>query len=394
MESYIVRSELNYYKADYGQCYWGFNTAQTATELFPFRNMTSLVSIFNKANSGKKITINDIKVFNNDNCGTVSGTPKLIMAMATGIEGGYPVSPTKLNSTNANVEAGILVKKYGKSTQGNTLRRIGFAPLHTSQLYYYDFRHNGGNEDSNGRVLSSKSNTDTTPIILRYGEGISCKAIQTYYSNSLQICITVRDQNNGGFETVVYTIETNVTKDLDIFSIHNNESGKVIEIINIDINYKIPMNASAAGASDNNQNCGVLSVCKICGTTQGTGDTIEPIKLNSTNTLGDADIETKEHARTILMDQSGCGVTTLPAIHRISTLFNTEFATSNFERMMEVSKIKSNKFSPIILNEGEGIGIFPEIVPVGGIHDLIVEYTITEIPPPPSSGGETAYAYP
>lgn len=392
MESYIIRSELNYHKADYGQCYYSYASGVNVCEIYPFKTMTSFVSILNKNNSGKKITIKKIIAYNNDNGGNVSGVPKLIMAKATSINGGYPVSPIKLNSANSNVESGILVKKYSTSTQGNVLKRIGFTPIHTAQVFTYDFRHIGGHKLASGRVYSGNTNNAATPIILQYGEGISLKSIQNHYSENVKINITVRDQGNGGFGTVIYSIDTNVVKNYDIFSIHNNESGKSIEIVNIDIDFKIPLNANQGGASDTNQAAGVLSVCKICGTTENTGDVIVPIKMNSTNTLGDSGIEIKEFARSTLQDQSGFGVSTLPAIHRISSHYNTELGTIGWERMIPISEIKSNKFTPIILNEGEGIGVFPEIVPVGGINDLIIEYTIEEVSAP-AAGGETGYAY-
>lgn len=393
MESYIIRRELNYHKADYGQCYYSYASGVNVCEIFPFITMSSFVSILNKKSSGKKITINNIIAYNNDNGGSVSGVPKLIMAMATSIQGGYSVSPIKLNSADANVEAGILVKKFSTSTQGNVLKRIGFSPTHTAQVFTYDYRHIGGHKLASGRVYSGKTNSAETPIILNYGEGISLKSIQNHYSENVKINITVRDPGNGGFGTVIYSIETNVVKNYDIFSIHNNESGKSIEIINIDIDYKIPINANQGGASDTNQSAGVLSICKICGTSENTGDIIIPIKMNSTNTLGDSGVETKEYARSTLQDQSGFGVSALPAIHRISSHYNTELGVVGWERMMPISEIKSNKFTPITLNEGEGIGVFPEIVPIGGIHDLIIEYTIEEVSAP-AAGGETGYAYP
>lgn len=393
MESYIIRSNINYHKADYGQCYYSYASGINVCEIYPFKTMTSFLSVVNKIGSGKKIKINNISLYNNDNGGIVSGVPKLIMAKATGIEGGYSVSPTKLNSENANVESGILCKIFSNSTQTNILKRIGFTPLHSSQIFYFDFRHIGGNKLANGRVYFGNTNSAATPIVLNYGEGISLKSIQNHYSENVKINITVRDQGNGGFGTVIYSIDTNVVKNYDIFSIHNNESGKTIEIISIDIDFKIPINANQGGASDTNQSCGVLSVCKICGTTENTGEIIVPIKMSSTNTLGDSGIETKEFARSTLLDQSGFGVSPLPAIHRISTQHNTEIGISGWERMTSISEIKSNKFTPIILNEGEGIGVFPEIVPVGGINDLIIEYSIEEVSAP-AAGGETGYAYP
>lgn len=214
MESYIIRSELNYHKADYGQCYYSYASGVNVCEIYPFKTMTSFVSILNKNNSGKKITIKKIIAYNNDNGGNVSGVPKLIMAKATSINGGYPVSPIKLNSANSNVESGILVKKYSTSTQGNVLKRIGFTPIHTAQVFTYDFRHIGGHKLASGRVYSGNTNNAATPIILQYGEGISLKSIQNHYSENVKINITVRDQGNGGFGTVIYSIDTNVVKKL------------------------------------------------------------------------------------------------------------------------------------------------------------------------------------
>jgi hypothetical protein len=396
MESYIIRQLIDYHCADYGMAYYAVPVGtNNISDHFKFTNQTSLLSILNKRNSGKIITINDVRLYNNDNGVTVSGAFKNILAQATNIEGGYLQTPVRYNSTTASeVYAGIEVRAFGKSTQGNVLKRLGGRSLYPSIVFWHDFRYNGGNKLANGRIYCSCDRGGSTPIILRYGEGISFRSIQNNYSESVFVNITIQDDDsNNGFGVASYSFPTNIIKESDVFSIKNNESGKVIKVLSIEFDYKNPANAMGGGASDSNLSAGIISICKICATDQS-GETVTPIKMNSTNTLGDTGVETKRYAKSALLDQSGNTFGPLPAIHRISTLYNGDTSSATRERIQTVSEIKAGRFAPIILNEGEGIGLFSEVIPIGGIHDLIVEYTITEIPAPPSSGGETAYAYP
>ena len=396
MESYIIRETIDYHCADYGAMYYSNPAGSTnAVDVLNFVNQTSLLSILNKRNSGKIITINDIKLFNNDNVVTVSGSFKYILAQATNIEGGYLQTPVRYNSTTASeVYAGIEVRTFGKSTQGNVLNRLGPRSLYPNITFWHDFRYNGGNKLANGRIYCSCDRGGSTPIILRYGEGISFRSIQNLYSDSVFVNITIQDDDsNSGFGVASYSFPTNIIKESDVFSIKNNESGKVIKVLSIEFDYKNPANAMNGGASDANLSAGIISICKICGT-DPSGQTVTPIKMNSTNTLGDTGIETKRYAKSILLNSFETRWGPLPAIHRLSTLYNGDTQTATYERIQTVSEIKGGRFAPIILNESEGIGLFSEVLPIGGIHELIMEYTITEIPAPPSSGGETAYAYP
>lgn len=394
MESYIIRELINYHCADYGMAYYTLPSGAFVSDFYQFTNQSTLLSIFNKKNSGKRVKINDIFLINNDNPVTTSGAIKYNLAQATNIQGGYLQTPVKHNSINNDVYPGIEVRAFGTSTQGNVLKRLGPRNLSSALAYNYEFRYNGGNKLANGRIYSAYDKGGSTPIILRYGEGISFRTIQSYYSESLFVNITIRDYDgNGGFGMVSYSFSTNMAKDFDAFSILNNESGEVIEIISIEFDWKNPANAQSGGASDSNQNAGLISICKICGSDINTGQTVTPTKMDSTNSLGDTGIDIRRYAKSTLLDLTGNSFGPLPAIHRISTLYNAD-ASASMERFQTVSEIKAGKFSPITLNEGEGIGLFSEVIPIGGINDLIVEYTIEEIPPPPSSGGETAYAYP
>lgn len=394
MESYIIREFIDYHKADYGAMYYSTIESSTqAVDAITFVNQTSLLSIVNKNNSGKIITIKDIKLFNNDNNTTVSGTFKNILAQATNIEGGYLQTPVKYNSSTASdVYAGIEVRTFGKSTQGNVLKRLGPRSLYPSITFWHDFRYNGGNKLANGRIYSSLDRGTSTPIILRYGEGISFRAIQNMYSDNLFVNITIQDDDsNSGFGVASYSFATSILKESDIFSIKNNESGKVIKILSIEFDYKNPANAMSGGASDSNLSAGIISICKICGTDLS-GETVTPTKMNSANTLGDTGVETKRYAKSTLLNSVEARWGPLPAIHRISTLFNGDTQTATYERIQTISEIKAGRFAPIILNEGEGIGLFTEVIPIGGTHEIIMEYSIEEVSAP-AAGGETGYAY-
>ena len=393
MESYIIRELIDYHCADYGAMYYASPSGTTsAVDVLNFTSQTSLLSLLNKKNSGKIITINDVKLFNNDNNGTVSGSFKNILAQATNIEGGYLQTPVKYNSTTAaNVYAGIEVRTFGKSTQGNVLKRLGPRSLYPSITFWHDFRYNGGNNLANGRIYSSCDRGTSTPIILRYGEGISFRSIQNMYSDSVFVNITIQDDDgNNGFGVASYSFTTNIVRESDVFSIKNNESGKVIKVISIEFDYKIPANSMSGGASDSNLSAGIISICKICGT-DPSGETVTPTKMNSANTLGDTGVETKRYAKSTLLNSYETRWGPLPAIHRISTLYNGDTQAA-YERIQTVSEIKGGRFAPIILNEGEGIGLFSEVIPIGGIHDLIIEYTIEEVSAP-AAAGETGYAY-
>lgn len=393
MESYIIRELINYHCADYGAMYYTSMVGSTsAVDVLNFTSQTSLLSLLNKKNSGKIITINDVKLFNNDNVVTVSGVFKNILAQATNIEGGYLQTPVKYNSaTAADVYAGIEVRTFGKSTQGNVLKRLGPRSLYPNITFWHDFRYNGGNKLANGRIYSSCDRGASTPIILRYGEGISFRSIQNMYSDNVFVNITIQDDDSiSGFGVASYSFPTNIVKESDVFSIKNNESGKVIKVLSIEFDYKNPANSMSGGASDSNLSAGIISICKICGT-DSSGEIVTPTKMNSANTLGDTGVETKRYAKSTLLNSFENRWGPLPAIHRISTLYNGDTQAA-YERIQTVSEIKGGRFAPIILNEGEGIGLFSEVIPIGGIHDLIIEYTIEEVSAP-AAAGETGYAY-
>lgn len=398
-ESYIIRHDVNLHKCELGQPYINFAIASgVVPDNFSMNPPNSVLSILNKKNSGKRIKINNIKQYCNDDITNTSGFVKMFLTKSTSIDGGYEIPATKLNSSNSNVYAGVKVKVKSKSTQGNKIRKLAATYIYGAIPYNWTlgipFNYNQQNAGplGNGRCLSSFNGGNATPIILRNGEGISLLAEQVTLNFPMNIIITVADESNEGFGQVLYCFDTVFSKNFDIFSIYNGESGTAIKILNIDINFKIPVASQSGSATDTSALTGFYSYARIIGTMINTGDTVTPLPMDSTNTLGSAGIEIKEYAKTLLQNQEIAGVTYLPSINRISTKHNQEPSSSAFHTCQTLSEIRQNKFTPIILNEGEGIGVFAEIIPYGGVHDLIIEYTIEEVSAP-AAAGETGYAY-
>ena len=399
-ESYLINRAINLNKCEYGQPYINQNSVSAVTaDYYPINSTTSVLSLLNKKASGKLIKINDVKIINNDNPGVINSAPKIVLSAASSISGGTSISPTKLNSSNSDVYSGISVKVGSVSTSGNTIRVLPTTYFYFSLPPYVtvppiNFNHSGAGPLSNGKCISSFKARDTTPIILRNGEGLKLVGLFSGQNMPLNVMITLSDVAGGGFGEVVYSFDTVVTNDYDIFSIYNGESGQAIRIISIELNFKTTVTPQSGNQGESTALAGIYSVCRISGTVNGTGDSFTPIKLNSTNTLGDTGVEIREFARTQLLNNEGIGAKMLPAIHRISGKYNnTDPSTSTLLRVISPSEIRANKFTPIILNEGEGIGVFAEIVPFGGIHELIMEYTIEEVSAP-AAAGETGYAYP
>lgn len=398
-ESYLINRAINFNKCEYGQPYINQNSVSAITaDYFPISSTTSVLSLLNKKASGKLIKINNVKIINNDNPGVINSAPKIVLSAASSISGGTSISPTKLNSSNSNVYSGISVKIGSQSTSGNTIRVLPTTYFNFTLPPYatvppINFNHSGSGPLGNSKCISSFKARDTTPIILRNGEGLKLVGLFSGQNMPLNVMITVSDVAGGGFGEVVYSFDTVVTNNYDIFSIYNGESGQAIKIIGIELNFKTAVTSQSGNQGESTGLAGVYSVCRICGTMNNTGDLVAPIKLNSTNTLGDTGIEIKEFAKTQLLNNEAIGAKMLPAIHRISGKYNnTDPSTSTLLRVISPSDIRANLFTPITLTEGEGIGVFADIIPFGGIHDLLIEYTIEEVAAP-SAGGETGYAY-
>lgn len=398
-ESYLINRAINLNKCEYGQPYINQNSVSAITaDYYPINSTTSFLSLLNKKSSGKIIKINNLKIVNNDNPGVINSAPKLVLSSASSISGGMSISATKLNSANSDIYSGVSVKVGSKSTSGNTIRVLPTTYLYFSLPPYVtvppiNFNHSGAGPLGNGRALNSFKSSDTTPIILRNGEGLKLVGLFSGQNMPLSVMIKVSDVAGGGFGDVIYSFDCTVTNDYDIFSIYNGESGQAIKITGIELNFKVAVTPQSGNQGESTALAGIYSVCRISGTVNGTGDSFTPIKLNSTNTLGDTGVEIKEFAKTQLLNNEAIGAKMLPAIHRISGKYNnTDPSTSTMLRVISPSEIRSNKFTPIILNEGEGIGVFAELVPFGGIHDLLIEYSIEEVSAP-SAGGETGYAY-
>lgn len=399
-ESYLINRAINLNKCEYGQPYINQNSVSAVTaDYYPINSTTSFLSLLNKKSSGKIIKINNVKIINNDNPGVINSAPKIVLSAASSISGGTSISATKLNSTNSDVYSGISVKTGSKSISGNTIRVLPTTYFYFSLPPYVtvppiNFNHGGVGPLGNGKALNSFKSSDTTPIILRNGEGLKLVGLFSGQNMPLSVMIKVSDVAGGGFGDVIYSFDCTVTNDYDIFSIYNGESGQAIKITGIELNFKVAVTPQSGNQGESTALAGIYSVCRISGTVNGTGDSFTPIKLNSTNTLGDTGVEIKEFAKTQLLNNEAIGAKMLPAIHRISGKYNnTDPSTSTMLRVISPSEIRSNKFTPIILNEGEGIGVFAELVPFGGIHDLLIEYSIEEVSAP-SAGGETGYAYP
>lgn len=399
-ESYLINRAINLNKCEYGQPYINQNSVSAVTaDYYPINSTTSVLSILNKKASGKIIKINNLKVVNNDNPGLINSAPKLVLSGASSISGGTTISATKLNSSNSDVYSGVSVKVGSKSTSGNTIRVLPTTYFYFSLPPYatvppINFNHGGVGPLGNGKALNSFKSSDTTPIILRNGEGLKLVGLFSGQNMPLSVMIRVSDVAGGGFGDVMYSFDCAVTNDYDIFSIYNGESGQAIKITGIELNFKTAVTSQSGNQGEATALAGIYSVCRISGTVNGTGDSLTPIKLNSTNTLGDTGVEIREFARTQLLNNEGIGAKMLPAIHRISGKYNnTDPSASTLLRVISPSEIRANKFTPIILNEGEGIGVFAELVPFGGIHDLLIEYSIEEVSAP-AAGGETGYAYP
>lgn len=398
-ESYLINRAINLNKCEYGQPYINQNSVSAVTaDYYPINSTTSFLSLLNKKSSGKIIKINNVKIINNDNPGVINSAPKIVLSAASSISGGTSISATKLNSTNSDVYSGISVKTGSKSISGNTIRVLPTTYFYFSLPPYVtvppiNFNHGGVGPLGNGKALNSFKSSDTTPIILRNGEGLKLVGLFSGQNMPLSVMIKVSDVAGGGFGDVIYSFDCTVTNDYDIFSIYNGESGQAIKITGIELNFKVAVTPQSGNQGESTALAGIYSVCRISGTVNGTGDSFTPIKLNSTNTLGDTGVEIKEFAKTQLLNNEAIGAKMLPAIHRISGKYNnTDPSTSTMLRVISPSEIRSNKFTPIILNEGEGIGVFAELVPFGGIHDLLIEYSIEEVSAP-SAGGETGYAY-
>ena len=380
-ESYYIRRPINLEKCEYGQTYFTTNMgANSPSSAYNFKTPNSVISILNQKNSGKIIRIKNIKIINNDEATTGSGVNYAILPLSliSSAVGGIEILPTKLNSAASNVYAGIQARVGGQSVKTTVIRNLG-GP-HAIQNWPgtdgYNYFQDKAGPLSNGRGLYSFKSTDTTPIILRNGEGLALSSLSSPLNFSLNVMVLISDADGGGFGEALYSFDTNLYKNFDTFSIYNGESGTAIKILGIDINFKAIISASNTSITSSTAICGVYSVCKILGTQINTGDIVTPIPLDSTNTLGSTDIEIKEFAKTQFINET-VGAKYLPAIQRISGKYNSDRLIGvNFHRVRSISQIRSNKFTEIILTEGEGIGLFAEILPMGGINEAIIEYTV------------------
>lgn len=387
MGSYLINQIIDQYDVNPDEdAHFQFATVASYMEDYKSgsENYAS-IAILNKVGSGKVIKINrcDLEFLYNTYSGYAQSGEAAKVVRISSSSGGINVPITKLNSANNTLTA-LSVKEKSESTiiSSSILRNYKAVSLNHYSL-------GGSLNNSNMPINTYKGSTSAAiqRLILREGEGIAVKGINSYLSNTLVIDVVINVLSGGsGSYFVTKTVPINTEGDL--LSIFNESgSGLIFEISSIYIT-QLSIIPHRGGALYNTLPHFYLS--PIVNIQNYTGDDLTPIKMDSNNSLS-SNILIKKNCVVNYDLQSF--VLQRPKIYWFTPSLTLAGSPVLFFNTVPQNKLGNNNlFKTIELNEGEGIALMARTFISSGVLEFNMTFTETDAEAPPS-GGETGFAY-
>ena len=343
------------------------------------------IAIYNKVGSGKVIKINrcDLEFLYNSYSGyALTGEASQVVKINS-VTGGINVPIVKLNSGNNTLTA-LSVKEKSESTivSSSILRKYKAVSLNHTSI-------SGLLQNTNMPKNTYKGSTSASIqiIVLREGEGIAVKGINSYYNNTIIIDVII-NVISGGSGSYFVTKTVPINTEGDLLSIFNESgSGLIFEVSSINIT-QLSIIPFRGGAFYNT--LPYLYLSPIVNIEDYTGDNLTPIKMDSTNSLS-SNILIKKNCVVNYDFQSF--VLQRPKIYWFMPSIMYAGSPTLFFTTVPNNKLGfNNLFKTIELNEGEGIALMSRINVASGVLEFNMTFTETDAPTPPS-GGETGFAY-
>lgn len=390
MESYLINKELfpNYEAHEMDSMLSSNITYEALYQNIPER--VANIAIFNKTGSGKVININSANLHASSFVSTsgLTGGDPYSLHITNSLNGGIEVPYIKMDSASANL-TGITATIKGTTNKIKVIRNTKLGKiknLASSTILFGNFTLCKNSIE----LLGSNNNTAIQKIILREGEGLAIGATVNnlqYYVTNIVIEITILVQGGGVY---MYSVKTAAFNIYDMFSLFNESgSGNVLEIISINIIDEKIFNVRTGVAVSQSS---LYYLTPITNINELTGNNITPIKYDSQNSAISSDIIIKENC--VVYDLHGWTSLHKRMIRWFISGWHAAFGTPFLVGTNTISKLNNKDiFDSIELNEGEGIALMA-FAPNGmGTNEINIDFTITDAPAPPTSSGETGFAY-
>lgn len=348
------------------------------------------VAIFNKVGSGKVIKINrcDLEFLYNTYSGDATSGEAAKIVLIDSTDGGIDVPIVKLDSANTTITTLSVKEKSTSTILGTRILRTIKANSTDQPTLLTNLVVKIPNGTKSNTFLNTSNQSAIEKIKLREGEGIAIKGINSYLNYVLIIDVTI-NVISGGAGTYFVTKTAPINTEGDLLSIYNESgSGLIYEVISINITQRSIISLRGSVSFPHMPHFYLSPIKNI---EDFTGEDIEPIKMDSNNSLS-SNILIKKNClvnydlQTFLMHRPKLNwfIPTLQLAGSPILFFNT----------LPKNKLGSkNTFRTIELNEGEGIALMARLHMNSGILEFNMTFTETDAEAPPSSGGETGFAY-
>lgn len=361
----------------------------TAVAGHPYlQNHTASLALFNRADSNRIVRIKRIAV-RDTGMTTVSGISLFQVQRITAYVGGQDVGYTKLDSNNANLPSQIVALEDLESvtvSSSSVIRRglnvpefniiRALSPLCSAVL---GERRTGM---SNANTYINHNNTAVQNFILREGEGIALTPVANAVSYTMKFLVNIMYIVAG--ETYITTVNITTEPRPNFVLFNNTGSGEVVEVVSIEI---------AENGTDEFPNLFTVEPIDYLDT-----DTAEPINdsiaLDSTNESLTGLVDITAFARVHMKGYNSGAIMQRNILRRFAgtnsiAAPNVSLGAINFSsRRLDEDK---NEMSDIVLNPGEGIGLFKRNGSGIGKLGVAIIFTVEEIAT--SSGGEFGFGF-
>lgn len=354
----------------------------------PYLKHLSAVAIHNGKGSGVRLRVKMMNLHAIN--GAQTGLAQMKLSKITAYTGGVEMTPDKMDSSNSDLPSQFKCVQfpYTVTETANTVVRSAMTLTEasfTTALSALISQNNGdarsGNDSS--EFIRLTGDADTQPHVLREGEGLSFIATTNSSTHCFAVSILMKDHSSGDcyrLNTTIYPIYFSAGP---IFAVINGSgSGIVMDIMRIQIReigtgeYGIADYSRIDGIDDNEieypnfvlANSGVSIPSQI------------KIRKNAVCAMAGSKIGalmTQTYLRRLSLTESpwGPGVSSGP----------------DLRKGVYTRDLLSNPDSCVVLNEGEGIGIFIRNASATFYYDFTAIIDIEEIPV--GTSGPTCWAY-